>query len=213
MMIRPYRAQVPTDRIETDPQAELDICLSRWRFQAHCYSVGGNEYDLFGVDSDNLEHAYSDRLGQSNSERERFAAKLSHSLHPAYSAARYELYLSVYFGQPILLKHVKGGINEGNGFPYQRFGFHRSDNPNDTADLERVIRNYCEKNGLNYDDLPRAGNDQIETDPSDQDISVERIALHQVMRHSENPATSPERRRFFKLLAAIGLLPFDTNRK
>ena len=108
---------------------------------------------------------------------------------------------------------MKGGLNEGNGQPYQRFGFHRSDNTNDVADLERVIRNYCEKNGLNYDDLPRAGNDHIETDPSDPDICAERIALHEVMRDAENPAPSPERRRLFKLFAAIGLLPFDTNRK
>ena len=95
---------------------------------------GGQEHTLFGSTAKGLEYVYSDRLWQwdyAKSEEASRAAKESGA--PVGSAEFYERYLSHYFGQQVLLRHVIGGVNVSNGYEYFIFGYQKEGEDGQTA--------------------------------------------------------------------------------
>ena len=67
---------------------------------------------------------YSDRLYQWGYEKYREAWAIASKSDTAKdSAARIEVFLSEYFGKPIVLVGLVTGVNRGNGYPYRVYGY------------------------------------------------------------------------------------------
>jgi hypothetical protein len=79
---------------------------------------------IFGKEEKGLEYAYSDRLYQWDHIKEAEARNVANSSKAKRDTARwFQIYLTAYFGKPVILKHILAGVNWGNGYPYQVFGY------------------------------------------------------------------------------------------
>jgi len=207
-MLRAFREQLETDPIEVNPNAELDIYLHRWRFHTLAYTVGGNEYVLWGEASEGGERVYSDRLHEQNSDRHRLATTIASNQKKPYTAAWYQLYLSVYFDCPVILKYLKGGLNEGNGYPYQVFGFQRNTDPNEISILAKAIHDYCEQKGISCESLPSVSPQRVTPVPV-----LEIPLVDSVLPVTLQPKSLITRRRLAGVLGAVILSTIDTAKR
>ncbi|MBI4836592.1 MAG: hypothetical protein HY817_05015 [Candidatus Abawacabacteria bacterium] len=207
-MLRVFRERAITDPIEVDPDAELDIYLRRWRVDMLAYSVGGHEYVLWGADSNDLERVYSDRLYENNPARDHLARAIASEHKKAYTAAWYQLYLSVYFGCPVTLQYVKGGLNEANGYPYQSFGFQRKYDASELAAFAELMKSYCEQHGVSYEHLPIIRSERAIPEPLLKESLLDRTVTVDLQ-----PIPLLTRRRLAGILGAGILSAIDTAKK
>lgn len=84
----------------------------------------GKEHTLYGAEQKGLSYDYSDRLWQWDYTKAKNASKAATEAGlTAGSPHWYEHYLSTYFGKPVKLVHIIGGVNVSNGYEYFAFGY------------------------------------------------------------------------------------------
>lgn len=81
------------------------------------------EHTIFGAKELGLEYQYSDRLEQFDYDKAKKARIDASKKHPKFNAAYVQEYLTQYYGKPIILRHVIGGVNRSNGYNYYVYGF------------------------------------------------------------------------------------------
>jgi hypothetical protein len=85
----------------------------------------GKEHTLYGRQEPGLHYVYSDRIWQWDyAKAERASAAATEAHGPIVSTPQwYETYLSAYFGIPLDLAHIIGGVNVSSGYEYYAFGY------------------------------------------------------------------------------------------
>lgn len=83
-----------------------------------------SERTVFGRNAEDLSYRHSDRLYVFDNKPEviAFLNAPESDTPPRHTAAWYEKYLQVCFGQPVELVHIIAGYRRFDGFPYLEFG-------------------------------------------------------------------------------------------
>lgn len=117
-------------RTTHDKRAKLEVSphYTDARFKK-AQTVFGDVDDGYG--HKDLSYVYSDRLAQWDNKKYRAAfEKAKESDCPPQSCSYYEVMLSHYYDKEIKIKHIVSGVNFGNGYPYNVFGYEYEEAPN-----------------------------------------------------------------------------------
>ena len=101
-----------------------DITLKLSPHYLHDMPTFRSDQVVFGKEEDGLNWEYSDRLWGWDWDKAKAAWQKSiDECHTKGSADQVESFLSLYFGKPVDLVCVISGVNRGNGYPYNVYGF------------------------------------------------------------------------------------------
>lgn len=101
-----------------------DVPLKLSPHYYHDMPMFEREQVVFGKKEDGLDWEYSDRLWQWDYKKAEDSWKVANEAgHVKGSANAIQAYLSAYFWKPINLVCVISGVNRGNGYPYNVYGF------------------------------------------------------------------------------------------
>ena len=78
---------------------------------------------IWGAEEKGINYEYSDRLEQWDYAKAENARKQAWEKHKKFNPAYIQEYLTLYYDKPVLLCHVMGGVNIGNGYNYYVYGF------------------------------------------------------------------------------------------
>ena len=103
---------------------DRDVPLKLSPHYRHDMPMFEQEQVVFGKREDGLYWEYSDRLWEWDRKKAEDSWKIaSEAGHVKGSANAIQAYLSAYFGKPVDLVCVISGVNRGNGYPYNVYGF------------------------------------------------------------------------------------------
>jgi len=79
---------------------------------------------VFGAPEEGLSYDYSDRLSEWNYSKWKASYVAATATGATPGTARHiQARLSYYYDKPLVLRHVVSGVNRGDGYPYNVFGY------------------------------------------------------------------------------------------
>lgn len=82
---------------------------------------------VWGAEEKGLSYDYSDRLQEWDYKKAEAARKAADEKVKGFTPEWIQLYLSLYYGKDVELRHVMGGVNVSNGYNYYVYGYRIKD--------------------------------------------------------------------------------------